>query len=263
MSWLGGNAVGLVLVVILFVGFHSLIPAETGRVYNYPHFGFSSYVEGQQRSVAEGEQALDAVLFDGAGDLVLLSSLWSRKPIVVEFGSITCPVFVGNVPTMNGVADKYREEVDFYVLYTREAHPGQNYPAHQSLEAKLQCAADLVQAEGVVRTILVDGVGGETHQAYGAMPNSVYLIGSDGVIAHRADWLNPGILEQQIDLLLEAGGEGAAIPPTSLSGNFTQVNHRAMGTAMRVFARAGLASGADFFSSFPAMAHGRADGAGH
>ncbi len=120
-----------------------------------------------------------------------------------------------------------------------------------------------MREEGVGRTLLVDDVDGKMHQAYGAMPNSVYLIGSDGVIAHRADWLNPGILEQQIEVLLEAGGEGAAVPPTSLSGNFTQVNHSAMATALRVFARAGLASGADFFSSFPAMAHGRADGAGH
>ena len=258
LGWLGGNAAGLVFAMILFVGFHTLSPANTVQTYNYQHFGFSSYVQGRQRRVAEGEKALDAVFFDLQGRRVQLSSLWTEKPIAVEFGSITCPVFVGKVPTMNEVADQYQGKVDFYVLYTREAHPGSNYPAHQSLDAKLQCAADLVRAEGVGRTILVDDVDGKTHQAYGAMPNSVYLIGTDGVIAHRADWVNPGYLEEQIDLLLEAGGEGTAVAPTSLSGNFTQVDSGAMATALRVFARAGLASGADFFLSFPNMIHGRA-----
>ncbi len=261
LHWLGGNALGLIIAMILFVGFHTLVPANTFQTYNYQHFGFSSYVQGTQRRVAEGERALDAVLFDLEGRRVQLSSLWREKPIAVEFGSITCPVFVSKVPTMNGVAEQYKGEVDFYVLlyaYPREVHPGRNYPAHQSLDSKLQCAADLVRAEGVGRTILVDDVDGKTHQAYGAMPNSVYLIGTDGVIAHRADWVNPGYLEEQIGSLLEAGGEGSAVTPTSLSGNFTQVNSNAMATALRVFARAGLASGADFFLSFPAIVHGRA-----
>ena len=257
-SWLGSNALGLVLVMVLFVAFHAVVPANTVQTYNYDHFGFSSYVQGRQRSVVEGEEALDAVLFDLQGRRVELSSLWKQKPIALEFGSITCPIFVGKGPTMNVMADRYTGEVDFYVLYTREAHPGSNYPAHQSLDAKLQCAADLVREEGVGRTILVDAVDGETHQSYGAMPNSVYLIGTDGVIAHRADWVNPGYLEEQIDNLLEAGGKGAAVAPTSLSDNYTQVNQNAMATALRVFARAGLASGADFFLSFPAMIHGRA-----
>lgn len=262
LSWLGSNVLGLILAVILFVGFHSLSSANTVDTYNYDHFGFSTYVGGRQRSVVEGEKALDAVLFDVEGRRVQLSSLWKQNPIALEFGSITCPVFVGKVPTMNVLADQYAGKIDFYVLYTREAHPGQNYPAHRSLDAKLQCAADLVREEGVGRTLLVDDVDGKIHQAYGAMPNSVYLIGSDGVIAHRADWVDPGYLEQQIDILLEAGGKGAAVSPTSLSGNFTQVDSSAMATALRVFTRAGLASGADFFLSFPNMVRGRA-GADH
>ena len=95
------------------------------------------------------------------------------------------------------------------------------------------------------------------HIDYGALPNSVYLIGKDGVIAHRADWLEPDHLDQQIELLLAAGGEGAGMTPTSLTDNFTVVDQDMMATTIRVFVRAGFAAGADFFLSFPSMLRAR------
>ncbi len=257
LVWVGSNALGLFVITTLFLAFHTLAPAETSPTYNYDHFGFSSYVQGHDRSVVPGGKALDALLYDMEGNSVQLSSLWKQRPIVVEFGSITCPVFVGKVTTMNSLAQKYAGEIDFYVLYIREVHPGQNYPAHTSLTEKLQCAADLQREEGVGRTILIDDLDGNMHVAYGSMPNSVYLIGQDGVIAHRADWVNPSYLDQQIESLLATGGVGARVPPTSLTDNYTMVDQNVLATSLRVFSRAGLASGADFFVSFPTMVHAR------
>ena len=68
------------------------------------------------------------------------------------------------------------------------------YRAHRSLREKLRSAGDLRTLERVGRSILVDDVDGKTHLAYGAMPNSVYLIGRDGAISHRADWVSPSLL---------------------------------------------------------------------
>ncbi len=48
---------------------------------------------------------------------------------------------------------------------------------------------DLRYEEQIGRTILVDEIDGEMHIDYGALPNSVYLIGKDGVIAHRIGWI--------------------------------------------------------------------------
>jgi hypothetical protein len=154
---------------------------------------------------------------------------------------------------MESLAEKYAGLIDFYVLYVREAHPGQNYPAHSNFPQKLSNAIDLQYEERIGRTILVDDIDGKMHLDYGALPNSVYLIGKDGVIAHRADWLAPDHLDQQIELLLAAGGEGAGMTPTSLTDNFTVVDQDMMATTIRVFVRAGFAAGADFFLSFPSM----------
>ena len=104
---------------------------------------------------------------------------------------------------------------------------------------------------------LVDGVEGTLHGAYGAMPNSVYLIGTDGLVAHRADWLNPGVLKKRMDELLAVQGVAAHVPPSSLADNYIRVNPQAMATSLRVFWRAGLGSGVDFLLSFPAMVQGR------
>lgn len=257
LLWLGGNVLGLVVSVLLLIAFHTLVQPREDSAYNYNHFGFSSYLAGKERQVVEGGSAQDGVVYDLQGNAVQLSRLWQERPMVLEFGSITCPVFVGKVPSMNSLESQYQGKADFYVLYTREAHPGRNYGAHRNLEQKLQCAVDLREQEGVGRTILVDGVEGTLHGTYGAMPNSVYLIGTDGVVAHRADWLNPGVLKQRLDELLAAQGVGAHVPPSSLADNYIRVNPQAMATSLRVFWRAGLGSGVDFLLSFPAMVQGR------
>jgi peroxiredoxin len=253
LLWMGGNALGVSVATLLFALFHAFAFAEVDQGYNYSHFGFSSYLEGRQRQVVPGEKAVDEILYDLTGNTVQLSTLWKQNPIVVEYGNITCPVFVGKVTTMESLAEKYAGLIDFYVLYVREAHPGQNYPAHSNFRQKLSNAIDLQYEERIGRTILVDDIDGKMHLDYGALPNSVYLIGKDGVIAHRADWLAPDHLDQQIELLLAAGGEGAGMTPTSLTDNFTVVDQDMMATTIRVFVRAGFAAGADFFLSFPSM----------
>ncbi len=259
LIWIGGNALGVSVATVLFVLFHVFALAKADQGYNYNHFGFSSYLEGRQRQVVPGEKALDEILYDLKGNTVQLSTLWKESPIVVEYGNITCPVFVGKVTTMESLSERYAGLIDFYVLYVREAHPGQNYPAHRDLPEKLSYATDLRSEEQIGRTILVDDIDGKMHIDYGALPNSVYLIGKDGVIAHRADWLDPDHLDQQIELLLAAGGEGARVTPTSLTSNFTVVDQDLMATTMRVFGRAGFAAGADFFLSFPGILRERSN----
>jgi len=258
--WVGSSGLGFLTAGILFIAFHGVLPEGAERVYNYRHFGFSSYIQGRNRQVQEGGAAVNGVVYDLEGRPRQLSDLWKSRPVVLEFGSITCPIFVGKVPTMNELSSRWREHVDFFVLYTREAHPGSNYGSHRDLEEKLQCAADLRRAEDVGRTILVDDVEGRLHVAYGALPNSVYLIGRDGVVSHRADWADPEYLNGQIELLLVTDGLGATLSPTSLSDNFASVDPNAVSTLLRVFIRAGLGSAADFFLSFPAMMQGRLRG---
>lgn len=222
--------------------------------YNYEHFTLSaSGADDIQRGVSAGERAANASLTTLDGETVTLSELWTERPVVVEFGSITCPVFTGKVGAMHALARKYAADVDFYVIYSREAHPGQNYPAHRSFEQKLSNAADARREEGIERTVLVDDPDGSMHRAYDAMPNSAYVIGTDGVVAHRADWTDPGAIDDALADLLDADGRGDAVSPTSLKENFEPPSESAFVELYRVLRRAGPGSMRDFLAAMPRM----------
>jgi hypothetical protein len=59
-------------------------------------------------------------------------------------------------------------------VYTREAHPGEHVPHHDSFERKLTCAKLLREEAGIGRDILVDDLAGTVHRAYGLMPNMTW-----------------------------------------------------------------------------------------
>lgn len=225
--------------------------------YNYRHFGIpeDGHVE---RGVGAGEQAPDATLSTLDGEPVTLSELWHDRPAVVEFGSITCPVFTHTIERMNELARRYGDRVNFAVVYTREAHPGQDVPAHRSIEEKRANAAAARREEGIERTVLVDSLEGTTHRAYTAMPNAAYVVGSDGVVAHRADWLEPQRVRETLDALLAADGRGAEVTPTSLEDNYQPPRGSLLPEFYRAFKRAGPGSLRDFLLTLPRMARLRA-----
>jgi hypothetical protein len=66
--------------------------------------------------------------------------------------------------------------VEFVFLYTREAHPGENYPAHSSFKQKLDHARAFKAEFNIERPILVDDLAGSAHKLYGSLPNMTYLI---------------------------------------------------------------------------------------
>lgn len=92
-------------------------------------------------------------------------------------------------------------------LYTREAHPGEHYPAHRDFAHKLEHARAFARDFGIRRPILVDGWDGPVHRAYGLLPNMTYIIGTHGRVLYRADWTDAESIRAALDYLL---GEGRA-----------------------------------------------------
>ncbi len=90
----------------------------------------------------------------------------------------------------------------FVFLYTREAHPGENYPAHRSFEQKLDHARAFKEEFNVERPILADDLTGTAHKLYGSLPNMTYLIGRGGRVLFRADWTDPPTIEHAINYVL-------------------------------------------------------------
>lgn len=150
---------------------------------------------------------------------------------------------------MEPLMKAYAGKADFYVLYTREAHPGENYPAHETFSDKVSNAHDMKRLENIERPILIDDLDGTMHRDYGARPNSIYVIGSDGVVLLRADWNDPKLLRAQLDRLLENHGNASGLEPLDVSDNFTAINAGAADAGRRVLLRAGYAAVVDFAAS--------------
>ena len=110
--------------------------------------------------------------------------------------------------------DKYREQVSFLVVYIREAHPEEGWvvtpnrnenilvndptTTAERLEVAASCAINLQINMPVVVDDIDDGIA----SAYGALPDRLYLIDTDGRIAYQGEpgpWgFDPGELEQAI-----------------------------------------------------------------
>ena len=80
-------------------------------------------------------------------------------------------------------------------VYTREAHPGENVPGHDSFGRKLACARLLREETGIRRDILVDDLAGTVHHAYGRMPNMTWVIDRGGRVVYKADWTSAANVE--------------------------------------------------------------------
>jgi Iodothyronine deiodinase len=183
----------------------------TGDDYNYAAFSFALKPTGLEHWLTAGpkpgETAPDFRLEAVDGTSVRLRELRGR-PVVLEFGSYTCPVFCAHIEPMEAIARRHPEAA-FFVLYTREAHPGEAVPRHWAMADKRQAARRLLADEPIRRTVLIDDVAGTVHRAYGQAWDSVYVIDPGGTIVLRQAWTNP----EDVEAVLAGLAAGTRILP--------------------------------------------------
>ncbi|MGE4611548.1 MAG: deiodinase-like protein [Paracoccaceae bacterium] len=88
--------------------------------------------------------------------------------LVLEFGSITCPLFQNRRGVMKALTETYLN-ASFAILYVREAHPGNSRPQHKDTAGKLANAGALQSGDNEGRHILIDHFEGTAHKAYGSI----------------------------------------------------------------------------------------------
>lgn len=156
--------------------------------YNYKKFNSKKYDFSKSNGLQIGDTVPNFKLHSLDGDEV---SLFNKvdNVTVVEMGSITCPLYSGNIASMNKLVKDY-PGIDFKVLYVREAHPGKNIPEHKDIQDKLKLAGEIKDHFPENREIVVDGIAGMVHKELGLLPNTVLVIGPDRKILYRADWNN-------------------------------------------------------------------------
>lgn len=92
-------------------------------------------------------------------------------------------------------------DVTFVVLYTREAHPGGRRGPHRDLEDKLTTAAELPEAAGEWRQIIVDDVDGPLHRRLAGAPNSVLVLDGQGEVSRWMHDADPAAVDAILDAL--------------------------------------------------------------
>jgi hypothetical protein len=213
----------------------------TGMDYNYRNFNAKSYDLVKFRGPAPGQKAPDfeVTLADGTTQRLLA---FDTRFLVLEMGSLTCPLFQGRRPKMARLDQRLRD-VTFCVLYIREAHPGDQIGPHATLDDKRHCAARLSGEEGEHRKVLVDNLQGTAHAAYGGYPNSVFIINRNGCVVYASDWNDPKATGRALAQLLSG-------KPAHVRAYFKPV---APWVGLRVLRKGGRGSMMDFFGSFPRL----------
>jgi len=112
------------------------------------------------------------------------------RPLVLVFGSLTCPITESAGPGLVTLHRRYGDAVDFAVVNVREAHPGANVPQPQIAESKMRHARALRSHHGFDFPVAVDDLDGSVHRAFGTRPSSAYVIDAAGTIVFRAHWSN-------------------------------------------------------------------------
>jgi len=209
--------------------------------YNYDSFSPDNYNLASADGPEIGQKAQDFVLETHDGQSRRLLD-FDGECLVLELGSMTCPLFLTRQDSMLQIARDY-PAVSHAILYVREAHPGDIISSHKSMENKKACATLLRSELSDPRTILVDGVEGEAHQAFGSMPNAVYIIDRDGVIRFKAPWNNSSTTRKALQAVLQK-------QTANFKSYFKPANPWVVLSTAK---RAGKGSAKDFFVGLPRL----------
>lgn len=142
----------------------------TKMIYNAPRFTVKQYDWDLFKGPRAGEEAQDFTLTTLDGKTVSLSD-FRGKWLVIETGSATCSMYTKNIPGMQKLRDDF-PDVEFIIVYVREAHPGERLSQHASFEEKKKAATLLAPRYGEDRPVYIDSYEGDMHKSYGACPTS-------------------------------------------------------------------------------------------
>jgi thiol-disulfide isomerase/thioredoxin len=181
-------------------------PEEFGRVMKHmPGPGFMAFpfetmwtsARGGSLRVGENAPNFQVQTLDTKAP-VQLESLWGTKPVVLVFGSFTCPPYRREAPELNKLAEQYKGKVAFYSVYIQEAHPTDLWAMQQNVRDKVlfstpksedqrfAVAGECVRRLGINFPALVDGLDNHTEIAYTAWPDRMFLIAPGGKLLYKS-----------------------------------------------------------------------------
>ncbi|MGI8958895.1 MAG: tetratricopeptide repeat protein [Bryobacteraceae bacterium] len=155
----------------------------------------STAQSNDERGPRPGDQAPEftATKMD-SGERITLSRLRQAGPVLLVFGSYTCPNFRAAAQSLNALYAKYRGQLSFVLIYIREAHSTADWQSTRNEREgiMLRPAANLSEqqqhANMCMRKLhiefpaLLDDMSGDAEKAYSAWPSKAYLVDGQGQI---------------------------------------------------------------------------------
>ena len=98
---------------------------------------------------------------------------------------------------MEEIYARYRDEVEFFLVYVQEAHPTDGWQSdsnvrdnilfrqHQDYDERVEVATTCSLDLRITMPVLVEEMNNAIDEAYGAAPERLYLIGVDGKVAYK------------------------------------------------------------------------------
>lgn len=214
--------------------------------YNYLHFNAKLETKAEFVSADVDDVVLNFTALTIDGEQIELSD-FKGKTVVIESGSYTCPSYVGYINPMNKLADKY-PDVEFIVLYVREAHPGSKIGPHQSMDEKFEFAKKLKPNDNENRTIIIDDLNGSIHSSQILLPNFLLILDKEGKLVYRSEWNDPKTVEKVLIHLENPKSETVPRPRAKMPSMFT---------ALRVMKRGGWNAIFDMMPGMPRLMYSR------
>jgi peroxiredoxin len=226
------------------------------RAYNLEEFaaaGPTSTNLGETMAAKVGVAAPDFEARNLDGTVVRLSDVRGKRHVVMMTGAVTSPMCAFEVPALNQLHQEFTDlGVSFFLLYTRESHPAENYSSHSSWDQKLSYARDLQRLENLQFPIIVDSLDGKIHRSYGTWPNALFVIHKDGRLIFRSNMANHAELRQFLDDLMAADQAAAEGRVLHLQYSERVIPHEAdQATHRRVYERAGPKTFEDYWARRP------------
>ncbi len=116
--------------------------------------------------------------------------LYEARPVLLVFGSRTCPVTESAAEGLKRLHAAYGRQVRFVMVGVREAHPGQATSQPHTFEQKVRHAVGLGAHHHLSFEVAIDDIDGTLHRTLGSRPSSAYVLDPMGTILFRAQWAN-------------------------------------------------------------------------
>ncbi len=127
---------------------------------------------------------------------VQLSGFRGKTPVVLVFGSYSCPNFRSAAEALNAMFQQYGRQATFFLVYIREAHDTGDWQSTRNVREGVTVAPALTMQDRENHAVmctrelhlkfpaLTDNMDGDVESAYAAWPSRAFVIGRDGRVRY-------------------------------------------------------------------------------